>query len=207
MLVLNKSADKLKGCAAKPRTLSPARCARGRRDKLTHLMRRKRYNEKAREGAETPADPLWRFPRFLSRALYMLYFLPCHLGDKPVFICFLSLAFPQVYIWEFIFQVSLFPRSFLKALQNTVSKTLRISPLLTTRNDFFPFLNSKIFRSFASFPFFSPNILYHIFSNPVRTFTDTFPSLKVSKTATMAHYFFPPHFLLLRLLFREAMVA
>ena len=163
-----------------PRTLSPARCARGRRDKLTHLMRRKRYNEKAREGAETPADPLWRFPRFLSRALYMLYFLPCHLGDKPVFICFLSLAFPQVYIWEFIFQVSLFPRSFLKALQNTVSKTLRISPLLTTRNDFFPFLNSKICRClFVFFPFFSADILYHIFSNSVRTFTDAFPSQKV----------------------------
>ncbi|PWM74745.1 MAG: hypothetical protein DBX59_03100 [Bacillota bacterium] len=35
-------------------------------------MRGKRYNEKAREGAETPADPLWRFPRFLSRALYFV---------------------------------------------------------------------------------------------------------------------------------------
>ena len=165
-LVLNKSADKLKGCAALPRTLSPARCARGRRDKLTPPKCRE--CKKARVDAETPAEPLGVFRAFSPAPLYMLYFLPCHLGDKPAFICFLCPLSRKFTCGTFIFQVSLL-RQFSNSLQKNVSKNLRISLLLTTGNDFFPFLNGKIFRCFLysfGFPvFLCRHIIPHLFQS------------------------------------------
>ena len=189
MTVLNKSADKLKGCAAKPRTLSPARCARGRRDKLTPP----RNAEHVKKRGRARKRPLNRFGVFraFSPALYVLYFFRYFLGRA--FFRSLSRRFT---CGTFVFQVSLFLCPFSNSLQNTVSKILTISLLLTTGNDFCPFLNGKICRCFLysfGFPVFLADILYHIFSNSVRTLTDTFPPQKVHRTATLAHCFFPPY--------------
>ena len=141
--------------------------------------------KKAREGAETPAEPLWRFPRFLSRAAliyFVLFALPFADSSPHFYMPSLTRSSRTFSCGTFIFQVSRFLRPFSKDLQKKCSKNLRISLLLTTGNDFFHFLNGKICRCFcilSGFPFFSADIFYHIFSNPVRTFTDTFPSQKV----------------------------
>ena len=100
------------------------------------LTQVKNINKKAREGAETPAEPLRRFPRFLSRALYVLYFFAAFLGHT----LFRSLS-RRFTCGTFVFQVSLFLRPFSNSLQKNVSKNLRISPLLTTGNDFVLFLH------------------------------------------------------------------
>ena len=82
-------------------------------------MRGKRYNEKAREGAETPADPLWRFPRFLSRALYLYFILPAFpLADLSLLF---SPAIPHIFVRlfrspNFTFSPSVF-KSFAKHRQ------------------------------------------------------------------------------------------
>ena len=106
-------------------------------DKHTPLTQKNK--KMAREGAETPAEPLRRFPRFLSRALYVLYFFRYFLGRA----FFRSLARTSS-CGTFIFQVSLFLRPFLRTLQKNISKNLRISLLLTTGNDFVLFLHFSL---------------------------------------------------------------
>ena len=113
-LVLNKSADKLKGGARQSRApLSPARCARGRRDKLTPPKCRE--CKKAREGAETPAEPLWRFPRFSpARFIFTLYyprFSVCRFNYT--FLRAFSPVIPHLFVRNFTFsKFYFFPPAF-----------------------------------------------------------------------------------------------
>ena len=151
------------------------------------------------------------FRAFSPAPLYMLYFLPCHLGDKPAFICFLCPLSRRFTCGTFVFQVSRFLRQFSNSLQNTVSKILTISLLLTTGNDFFLFLNSKICRClFAFFPFsrFSPQTYYTTsFQIPSVPLPILFRHKRCTEPLlwrTVSFLRIPP---LLRLLFRQAMVA
>ena len=100
-------------------------------DKHTPLKRKKQ--KKAREGAETPAEPLRRFPRFLSRALYLYFILPAFpLADLSLLF---SPAIPHIFVRNFSFlKSSLFSPS--------VSKTFAKYRQEITE-DFSPFDDKK----------------------------------------------------------------
>ena len=108
VLVLNKSADKLKGCAALPRApFHPLATLAGAETSSLPLNAKKQKN--AREGAETPADPLRRFPRFLSlAALHALFFALSFRWINPFLYAFFRPLSRKFTCGTVVFQISLF---------------------------------------------------------------------------------------------------
>ena len=106
-------------------------------DKHTPLTQK---NKKRRGRArKRPLNRFGVFRAFSPAPLYVLYFFRYFLGRA----FFRSLARTSS-CGTFIFQVSLFLRPFSNSLQKNVSKNLRISPLLTTGNDFVLFLHFSL---------------------------------------------------------------
>ena len=111
---MNKSADKLKGCAAKPRTLSPARCARGHRDKLTP----RRNAEHVKKRGRARKRPLNRFGVFRAfspaRFIFTLYyprFSVCRFNYT--FLRAFSPVIPHLFVRNFTFsKFYFFPPAF-----------------------------------------------------------------------------------------------
>ena len=138
---------------------------------------------------------------------YYLRFSVC--GFTLVFTCFLA-HYPASPCAEvFVLKILTFPRQIAGPLQNTVRKTLRISPLLTIRNDFFLSSTARFSAVFcillksSLFPKLHYTTSFQIPSAPL-------PAAFRHKRSTVPllwNTVFLPYFPLLKLLFRSAMVA